>query len=31
VRFAVAPDGKADRVLIENLNVHGQGTFSRVE
>jgi CubicO group peptidase (beta-lactamase class C family) len=31
VRFAVAPDGKADRVLIENLNVHGQGTFSRVK
>jgi len=29
VRFAVAPDGKADRVLIEFLDVHGQGTFTR--
>jgi hypothetical protein len=29
VRFSVAADGKADRVLIDNLNVHGQGTFTR--
>lgn len=31
VCFAVGPSGKADRVLIENLNVHGMGTFPRVE
>ncbi len=31
VVFTVAPDGKADRILIENLNIHGQGAFSRVE
>ncbi len=29
VRFSIAPDGQADRVLIENLDVHGQGSFSR--
>ncbi|MCE9554071.1 MAG: serine hydrolase [Planctomycetes bacterium] len=29
--FTVAPDGQADRVLIENLNVDGQGVFLRVE
>ncbi len=31
LRFAIAPDGKTDQVLIENLNIHGQGTFSRVK
>ncbi len=31
VRFSVAPDGLADQVVIENLNIHGQGTFSRVK
>ncbi len=31
LRFSVAPDGQADGVLIENLNLHGQGTFSRVK
>jgi hypothetical protein len=31
VRFAVAPDGQADSVLIENLNIHGQGKFARVK
>jgi CubicO group peptidase (beta-lactamase class C family) len=31
VCFSVAPDGQADRVLIENLDVHGQGTFSRMK
>jgi CubicO group peptidase (beta-lactamase class C family) len=31
VRFSVAPDGAADIVLIENLNIHGQGAFSRVK
>ena len=29
VRFSVAPTGQADRVLIENLNIHGLGTFTR--
>jgi hypothetical protein len=29
VRFSIDPSGEADRVLIENLNLHGQGTFSR--
>jgi CubicO group peptidase (beta-lactamase class C family) len=31
VRFLVAPDGQSDQVLIENLNIHGQGTFTRVK
>jgi hypothetical protein len=31
VCFAVGPSGKADRVLIENLDIHGRGTFPRVE
>jgi hypothetical protein len=31
VRFSIDPGRKADRVLIENLNIHGQGTFSRVK
>jgi CubicO group peptidase (beta-lactamase class C family) len=31
LRFSIAPDGRADSVLIENLNIHGQGTFSRVK
>jgi CubicO group peptidase (beta-lactamase class C family) len=30
VVFTVGPDQKSARVLIENLNVHGQGTFERV-
>jgi len=30
VCFAMGPAGIADRVLIENLNIHGQGTFERV-
>jgi CubicO group peptidase (beta-lactamase class C family) len=30
VRFFVDPTRRADSVLIENLNIHGQGTFSRV-
>lgn len=29
VTFLVGPDRKAMRVLIENLNKHGQGTFTR--
>jgi len=31
LRFAIEPTGPADSVLIENLNVYGQGTFSRVK
>jgi hypothetical protein len=29
VRFFIDPTGRADSVLIENLNIHGQGTFKR--
>jgi len=28
--FTVGPDGKAAQLLVENLNVHGEGTFKRV-
>ncbi len=31
VRFSIDPVREAERVLIENLNIHGQGTFSRVK
>lgn len=31
VCFSVASDGRADHVLIESLNVYGQGAFKRVE
>ena len=31
VRFSIAPDGQADGVLIENLNINGLGTFPRVK
>jgi hypothetical protein len=30
LRFTIGPGEHAARVLIENLNVHGQGTFERV-
>jgi hypothetical protein len=30
VFFTIGPDGKASSVTIENLNVDGQGTFTRV-
>ena len=30
VTFTIAPDGKANQVVVENLNVHGEGTFKRV-
>jgi CubicO group peptidase (beta-lactamase class C family) len=30
VTFRVGPDGKATRVVIDNLDIHGQGTFTRV-
>ena len=29
VTFTVGPDGKAAQVLVENLNVRGEGTFNR--
>jgi hypothetical protein len=29
VTFTIAPDGKASQVLVENLNVRGEGTFKR--
>jgi CubicO group peptidase (beta-lactamase class C family) len=31
VCFSVAPDGQADRVLVENLDANGQGAFSRAK
>jgi hypothetical protein len=31
VCFSIDPTRRADRVLIENLNLHGQGTFARVK
>jgi CubicO group peptidase (beta-lactamase class C family) len=30
VTCTIGPDGKADRVVVENLNVRGEGTFKRV-
>jgi CubicO group peptidase (beta-lactamase class C family) len=30
VTFTVGPDGKAGQVVVENLNVRGEGTFERV-
>jgi CubicO group peptidase (beta-lactamase class C family) len=29
VTFTIRPDGKATQVVVENLNVHGEGTFKR--
>lgn len=29
VQFSIDADGQADRVVIENLNIHGLGTFAR--
>jgi hypothetical protein len=31
VQFSIDPSRQADRVLIENLNIHGQEAFSRVK
>ncbi len=28
--FTIGPDGKAPQVVVENLNVRGEGTFKRV-
>lgn len=30
VTFQIGPDGRATVVVVENLNVHGRGTFTRV-
>jgi CubicO group peptidase (beta-lactamase class C family) len=30
VTFTIGPDGSADQVVVENLNVRGEGTFKRV-
>lgn len=30
ITFTIAPDGKATRVLVENLNAHREGTFKRM-
>ena len=30
VTFTIGPDGQATRVVVENLNAHGEGTFKRV-
>ena len=29
ITFTIGPDGKATQVVVENLNVHGEGTFKR--
>src|SRR5205823_3508902 len=29
ITFAIGPDGKATQVVVENLNVRGEGTFKR--
>jgi len=29
VTFTIGPDGKANQVPVENLDVHGEGTFKR--
>jgi hypothetical protein len=30
ITFTIGPDGKATQVLVENLNVRGEGAFKRV-
>jgi CubicO group peptidase (beta-lactamase class C family) len=30
ITFTIGPDGKAQRILVENLNIHGNGLFERV-
>ena len=30
ITFTIGPDGKATQVIVENLNVRGEGTFKRV-
>jgi len=31
VQFSIDADGKADRVVVENLNIHGLGAFTRAK
>jgi CubicO group peptidase (beta-lactamase class C family) len=31
ITFTVGPDGKATQIVVENLNVRGEGTFKRAE
>jgi CubicO group peptidase (beta-lactamase class C family) len=31
ITFIIGPDGKANHVVVGNLNVHGEGTFKRAE
>lgn len=31
ITFTIGPDGKANRVVVENLDVRGEGTFKRAE
>ena len=31
ITFTIGPDGTATQVVVENLNVHGEGTFKRAE
>ena len=30
ITFTIGPDGRATRVVVENLNVRGEGAFKRV-
>jgi hypothetical protein len=30
ITFTIGPDGKATQVVVENLNVRGEGSFKRV-
>jgi hypothetical protein len=30
ITFTIGPEGKAAQVVVENLNVRGEGTFKRV-
>ena len=30
ITFTLGPDGNAQRVLVENLNIHGEGIFERL-
>jgi hypothetical protein len=29
--LTIGPDAKATQVVVENLNVHGEGTFKRID
>ena len=31
ITFTIGPDGMATQVVVENLNVRGEGTFKRAE